>query len=153
MCERVSRKITCDGAQLWRRADEHLTLMAMSSCALPQADVNVIAVCPKGMGPSVRRLYEQVRKGTVAGVGACRCFSRAFLTPLLPPVSLQGKTVNGAGINSSFAVYRDVNGRATEIALAWGVAVGSPFLFKVRESLHRRAVGSVTAVTLSQSLL
>lgn len=48
-----------------------------------------------------------------------------------PPSSLQGKTVNGAGINSSFAVYRDVNGRATEIALAWGVAVGSPFLFKV----------------------
>lgn len=63
-------------------------------------NVNVIAVCPKGMGPSVRRLYEQ------------------------------GKTVNGAGINSSFAVYRDVNGRATEIALAWGIAIGSPFLFK-----------------------
>ena len=31
-------------------------------------------MCPKGMGPSVRRLYEQ------------------------------GKTVNGAGINASFAV-------------------------------------------------
>jgi ketol-acid reductoisomerase len=40
----------------------------------PQAGHNVVAVCPKGMGPSVRRLYEQ------------------------------GKTVNGAGINASFAV-------------------------------------------------
>lgn len=64
------------------------------------ADMDVIAVCPKGMGPSVRRLYEQ------------------------------GKEVNGAGINSSFAVHQDVSGRATEIALGWGVAVGSPFMFE-----------------------
>src|SRR5579862_5195901 len=42
-------------------------------------DVNVIAVCPKGMGPSVRRLYEQ------------------------------GRDVDGAGINSSFAVQQDLN--------------------------------------------
>jgi len=61
--------------------------------------VNVIAVCPKGMGPSVRRLYEQ------------------------------GKEVNGAGINASFAVEQDVDGRATEIALGWSVALGSPFTF------------------------
>lgn len=67
-------------------------------------DINVIAVCPKGMGPSVRRLYEQ------------------------------GKTVNGAGINSSFAVHRDVNGKATELALGWGIAIGSPFLFKTTMS-------------------
>ncbi|KAL3017223.1 hypothetical protein AAZX31_06G264700 [Glycine max] len=41
---------------------------------------SVIAVCPKGMGPSVRRLY------------------------------VQGKEINGAGINSSFAVHQDVDG-------------------------------------------
>ena len=63
------------------------------------AQNNVIAVCPKGMGPSVRRLYEQ------------------------------GKTVNGAGINSSFAVHQDVDGRAGDIALGWGIGVGSPFMF------------------------
>eukprot|EP00934_Nitzschia_sp_Nitz4_P006873 Nitzschia sp. Nitz4//scaffold152_size53828//15195//17266//NITZ4_006737-RA/size53828-augustus-gene-0.92-mRNA-1//1//CDS//3329537187//6863//frame0 len=62
--------------------------------------MDVIAVCPKGMGPSVRRLYEQ------------------------------GKEVNGAGINSSFAVHRDVSGKATDLALGWGVAVGSPFMFE-----------------------
>ena len=39
-------------------------------------NISVIAVCPKGMGPSVRRLY------------------------------VQGKEVNGAGINSSFAVQQ-----------------------------------------------
>lgn len=39
-------------------------------------NISVIAVCPKGMGPSVRRLY------------------------------VQGKQINGAGINSSFAVHQ-----------------------------------------------
>merc|ERR1712176_115285 len=63
-------------------------------------DMDVIAVCPKGMGPSVRRLYEQ------------------------------GKEVNGAGINASFAVHQDKSGKATELALGWGVALGSPFLFE-----------------------
>ncbi|MGA1199441.1 MAG: ketol-acid reductoisomerase, partial [Candidatus Latescibacterota bacterium] len=63
-------------------------------------NVNVIAVCPKGMGPSVRRLYEQ------------------------------GKEVNGAGINASFAVEQDVDGKATDIALGWSVALGAPFTFQ-----------------------
>jgi ketol-acid reductoisomerase len=51
------------------------------------------------MGPSVRRLYEQ------------------------------GKTVNGSGINASFAVHQDIDGRATDIALGWSIALGSPFSF------------------------
>ena len=62
-------------------------------------NINVIGVCPKGMGPSVRRLYEQ------------------------------GKEINGAGINSSFAVEQDINGKATDYALGWSVAIGSPFSF------------------------
>ncbi len=61
--------------------------------------VNVVAVCPKGMGPSVRRLYEQ------------------------------GKEINGAGINASFAIYQDVDGKATDCVLGWSVALGSPFTF------------------------
>ena len=63
-------------------------------------DINVIGVCPKGMGPSVRRLY------------------------------VQGQEVNGAGINSSFAIEQDVDGRATDIALGWSVAIGSPYTFQ-----------------------
>ena len=63
-------------------------------------NINVIAVCPKGMGPSVRRLY------------------------------VQGKDVNGAGINCSFAVHRDIDGRATDYALAWAIALGSPCTFQ-----------------------
>jgi ketol-acid reductoisomerase len=64
------------------------------------ATINVIGVCPKGMGPSVRRLY------------------------------LQGKEVNGAGINSSFAIEQDIDGRATDLALGWSVAIGSPYTFQ-----------------------
>jgi ketol-acid reductoisomerase len=64
------------------------------------ANINVIAVCPKGMGPSVRRLY------------------------------VQGKSVNGAGINASFAVEQDIDGRATDIALGWSVGLGSPYTFQ-----------------------
>ena len=51
------------------------------------------------MGPSVRRLYEQ------------------------------GKEINGAGINASFAVEQDRDGRATDIALGWAVAIGAPYVF------------------------
>ena len=64
------------------------------------ANINVVAVCPKGMGPSVRRLY------------------------------VQGKEVNGAGINSSFAIEQDVDGRAVDLALGWSVAIGSPYTFR-----------------------
>lgn len=63
------------------------------------AQINVIGVCPKGMGLSVRRLYEQ------------------------------GREVGGAGINTSFAVHQDVNGHATDYALAWSVAIGAPYTF------------------------
>ena len=67
---------------------------------VPRRTSTSIAVCPKGMGPSVRRLY------------------------------VQGKEVNGAGINASFAVEQDIDGRATDIALGWSVALGSPYTFQ-----------------------
>jgi len=59
----------------------------------------VIAVCPKGMGDSVRRLYQQ------------------------------GATVNGAGINASIAVHADPDGHAWNRALAWSIGLGSPYTF------------------------
>ncbi|PNH08939.1 Ketol-acid reductoisomerase, chloroplastic, partial [Tetrabaena socialis] len=62
-------------------------------------DINVVLVAPKGMGPSVRRLYEQ------------------------------GKSVNGAGINCSFAIHQDATGTAGDIAIGWAIAVGAPFAF------------------------
>ena len=73
------------------------------------SEINVIGVCPKGMGPSVRRLYEQ------------------------------GKTVNGAGINTSFAVEQDVTGKATDYALGWSVALGAPFSFMTTLEMEYRS--------------
>ena len=63
-------------------------------------NVNVIAVCPKGMGPSVRRLYEQ------------------------------GREVNGAGINASIAIQQDIDDKAADYALGWSIALGAPFTFQ-----------------------
>ncbi|GAA4200414.1 hypothetical protein [Actinocatenispora rupis] len=64
------------------------------------AGISVIAVCPKGMGDSLRRLYRQ------------------------------GADVDGAGINASFAVAADHDGYAVDRALAWSIAIGSPYTFR-----------------------
>jgi len=63
-------------------------------------DIDVIGVCPKGMGPSARRLYQQ------------------------------GRDEGGAGISASVAIHRDVTGRATDRALAWAIGIGSPYCFR-----------------------
>ena len=72
-------------------------------------DINVVLVAPKGMGPSVRRLYEQ------------------------------GKDVGGSGINASFAVHQDATGNATDIALGWSIALGSPFTFATTLEMEYRS--------------
>jgi ketol-acid reductoisomerase len=73
------------------------------------SNLNIIGVCPKGMGPSVRRLYEQ------------------------------GREVNGAGINCSFAVEQDLDGRATDYAIGWAVAIGAPFSFMTSLEMEYRS--------------
>lgn len=72
-------------------------------------DINVIGVCPKGMGPSVRRLYDQ------------------------------GRTMDGAGINTSFAVEQDIDGKATDYALGWSIALGAPFSFMTSLDMEFRS--------------
>ncbi|KAJ0586500.1 putative ketol-acid reductoisomerase (NADP(+)) [Helianthus annuus] len=62
-------------------------------------NISVVVVCPKGMGPFVRRMY------------------------------VQGKDINGAGIYASFVAHQDVDGRANDVAVAWSVALGSLFTF------------------------
>lgn len=73
------------------------------------SNINVIGVCPKGMGPSVRRLYEQ------------------------------GKEIDGAGINTSFGIEQDINGKATDYAIGWAVALGAPFSFKTTLEMEYRS--------------
>ncbi len=43
--------------------------------------------------------------------------------------SVRRNFLNGAGINSSYAVYQDATGKAEERALALGIGVGSGYLF------------------------
>ncbi|CAM8989108.1 unnamed protein product [Rhodiola kirilowii] len=49
--------------------------------------------------------------------------------PSVRMMYVQGKEINGAGINSSFAVHQDVDGTATDVALGWSIALGSPYTF------------------------
>jgi ketol-acid reductoisomerase len=80
---------------------------------------SVVAVCPKGMGASVRRLYEQ------------------------------GRDIDGAGINCSVAVHADLDGRATDAALGWAVALGAPFIFETTlESEYRSDIAGERAILL-----
>jgi len=44
--------------------------------------------------------------------------------------TVREKYLEGSGINSSFAVLQDVNGKATENALAWALSIGSPYVFE-----------------------
>ena len=67
-------------------------------------NINVIGVCPKGMGDSVRRLYMQ-----------------------------------GSGINASFAVEQDIDGKATDQALGWAIAIGAPCIFKTTLEMEYRS--------------
>lgn len=83
-------------------------------------NIDVIAVCPKGMGASVRALY------------------------------VQGEEVNGAGINASFAVHQDVTGKATNRALGWSVAIGAPYTFQTTlESEYRSDLCGERAMLLA----
>jgi ketol-acid reductoisomerase len=80
---------------------------------------SIVAVCPKGMGVSVRRLYEQ------------------------------GCDINGAGINCSVAIHHDCDGRATDIALAWAVGLGAPFIFETTlESEYLSDIAGERAILL-----
>ena len=91
-------KVMKPGATLGLSHGFLLGVLKINGDSFPK-NINVIGVCPKGMGPSVRRLYEH------------------------------GKQVNGAGINTSFAVEQDINGKATDYAIAWSIALGAPFTF------------------------
>ena len=95
-----------------------LAHLAATGGSLPAGHA-VIAVCPKGMGDSVRRLYEQ------------------------------GETTEGAGINSSFAVHADPDGRALDLALGWSVALGSPYTFRTTlDSEYRSDIVGERAILL-----
>jgi ketol-acid reductoisomerase len=82
--------------------------------------------------------------------GQALCFSHGFSvvfkdqTGVVPPPDVDvflvapkgaGRTVRtnflaGSGINSSFAVYQNATGKAEEHAVAFGIAIGSGYLFR-----------------------
>ena len=56
--------------------------------------------------------------------------------------SLRTMFLEGRGLNSSYAVYQDVTGRATDRALALGIGIGSGYLFET--TVEREATSDLT---------
>jgi ketol-acid reductoisomerase len=57
--------------------------------------------------------------------------------------SVRENFLNGSGINSSYAVFQDYTGRATERTLAVGIAIGSGYLFETtfQKEVHSDLTG------------
>ena len=56
--------------------------------------------------------------------------------------SLRTMFLEGRGLNSSYAVYQDVTGRATDRAIALGIGIGSGYLFET--TVEREATSDLT---------
>ncbi len=56
--------------------------------------------------------------------------------------SLRTMFLEGRGLNSSYAVYQDASGRATEKVLAFGIGIGSGYLFET--TFKREATSDLT---------
>ena len=74
---------------------------------VPQEDIDVIMVAPKGSGTSLRTMF-----------------------------------LEGRGLNSSYAVYQNVTGRALERTLALGIGIGSGYMFET--TFQREATSDLT---------
>ncbi len=74
---------------------------------VPQEDIDVIMVAPKGSGTSLRTMF-----------------------------------LEGRGLNSSYAIYQDVTGRALERTLALGIGIGSGYMFET--TFQREATSDLT---------
>ena len=63
--------------------------------------------------------------------------------------SVRANFLAGSGINSSFAVYQDYTGRATERTLALGIAIGSGYLFPTtfEQEVHSDLTGERGVLT------
>ncbi|KAL9273461.1 Ketol-acid reductoisomerase, chloroplastic-like protein [Drosera capensis] len=87
----------------------------------------------KNLFPSLPEAFKGIKQIGVIGWGsqgpAQAQNLRDSLADAKSDAVVKGKEINGAGINSGFAVHQDVDGRATDVALGWSVALGSPFTF------------------------
>ena len=74
---------------------------------VPQSDIDVIMVAPKGSGTSLRTMF-----------------------------------LEGRGLNSSYAIYQDVTGKAYDRTIALGIGIGSGYLFET--TFQREATSDLT---------
>lgn len=111
---------------------------------LNESDMNLILISDKAQVENYRMIFDNIKPGSTLG------FSHGFLQGHLENVndkfpddvnvvmmapkgmgpSLRKQYLLGGGINSSVAVENDVNNKASDYALSWALAVGSPTIFE-----------------------
>ncbi len=111
--------------------------------AVRRGTIVQVLLSDAGQKDQWQRILKNLRKGQAL------CFSHGFSvvfkeqTGVVPPRDVDvflvapkgaGRTVRtnfvaGSGINSSFAVYQDATGKAGDRAVAFGIAIGSGYLF------------------------
>ncbi len=71
-----------------------------------------------------------VTYGNLTGVVPPQNVDVVLVAPKGSGLSLRRNFLEGSGINSSFAIYQDYTGKATDKVLALGIAIGSGYLFE-----------------------
>lgn len=111
---------------------------------LQESDMNLILISDKAQVDNYERIFKNIRPGTTLGfshgflLGHLNNINKKFpedvniimMAPKGMGPSLRKKYLKGGGINSSVSVENDINGKATDYALSWALAVGSPIIFE-----------------------
>lgn len=111
---------------------------------LSESDLNIVLISDSAQVKLHSTIFNNVKKGSTLA------FSHGFLlghlqnnnsyfpddinvimmAPKGMGPTLRDKYLLGSGINSSIAIEQDINGKALDYAISWGIAVGSPYIFQ-----------------------
>lgn len=111
---------------------------------LATSDLNLILISDYAQTKNYKTIFKYIKPESTLG------FSHGFLLGYLDSIgkkfpeniniimmapkgmgpTLRDKYKNDSGINSSVSVYQDVNKKAMDYALSWGIGVGSPYIFE-----------------------
>ncbi|GLT68356.1 hypothetical protein SLA2020_405980 [Shorea laevis] len=93
------------------------------------SDLVLLLISDAAQADNYEKVFSHMKPNSILGLSHGFLLGHLQSMGLDFPKNISGKEINGAGINASFAVHQDVDGRATDVALGWSVALGSPFTF------------------------
>ena len=107
---------------------------------VPQKDIDVIMVAPKGSGTSLRTMFLEGR-----GLNSSYAIYQDATGKAMDRTIALGIGIGsgyGRGLNSSYAIYQDATGKAMDRTIALGIGIGSGYLFET--TFQREATSDLT---------